>query len=426
MAESIISQTPDVLVAPIDFSVGNAASYIVGRENATYFSSQNLVAPDNVRVCKFQIGSNGFLDLSSLYVTGLLHNKGAAAITPLTCEAHCLFKRLIVRISGTLVESQEFHNVSEEFIRRLLPLEKRMNLSSMFLGSVAGTGVEGHDLLSNSLGAGNSKRIMYRPMGSGVLNLSKYLPALVLGQQALSIELECCPADEAFTSTQTVSYELSDLRCLCDTVTLTTELTDQYTSLLLTGKSIFIPIDLNTTTQHFLPGASAKFSVHSAVQFSRLNTLIAIMQQAPGTARETKQVNNFFLPSSASETVESNLVVAGHRSPLFNNRGISEHIVRFLRGTGGYAGVGTSTSISYDSFGGGSNPGRSFAIVFDCEKLPMHGVDHTGIPVDGGGVITLNVENVGTQDSEYVDRVLLSHHHSGTIELRDSGVTLYS
>ena len=40
--------------------------------------------------------------------------------------------------------------------------------------------------------------------------------------------------------------------------------------------------------------------------------------------------------------------------------------------------------------------------------------------------MTLHVEGVGTQTSEYVDRVILQHHYSGSIEIRDSGVTLYT
>ena len=139
--ESIIAQNEDVLVAPLDFSVGgSAASYITSREQATYFSTQNLVSPQGVKIAKFQVGGNGFLDLSSLYFTALLVNKSSsAALQPLTAEAHCLIKRLIVRVAGTLVESIELFNVSEEYVRRLLPLEKRMNLSGMFLGAVTVT-----------------------------------------------------------------------------------------------------------------------------------------------------------------------------------------------------------------------------------------------------------------------------------------------
>ena len=123
--ESIIAQNEDVLVQPLDFSLGSTASYIVVREQQTFFSSQNLVSPSSIRIAKFQVGGNGFLDLSSLYFAcDITNDHGTAVLQPITAEAHCLFKRLIVRCGGTLVESCELHNVSEEFVRRLLPLEE--------------------------------------------------------------------------------------------------------------------------------------------------------------------------------------------------------------------------------------------------------------------------------------------------------------
>ena len=71
--ESIIAQNPDVLVEPIDFSLrGPAASYIVAREECTFFSSQNLVSPNGVKVARFQLGSSAFLNLGSLYFSMLL------------------------------------------------------------------------------------------------------------------------------------------------------------------------------------------------------------------------------------------------------------------------------------------------------------------------------------------------------------------
>ena len=87
--------------------------------------------------------------------------------------------------------------------------------------------------------------------------------------------------------------------------------------------------------------------------------------------------------------------------------------------------IGTSTSISFDGFGGGTSAGRAFSIVFDLEKMPGH-AEHTGKPIDSGGIVNLHVEGVGTQASEYVDRVIMQHHYNGMLEIRDSGCTLYT
>ena len=99
--------------------------------------------------------------------------------------------------------------------------------------------------------------------------------------------------------------------------------------------------------------------------------------------------------------------------------------MRFLRGTGVYASIGSSTSISYEGFGGGTAAGRCFAQIFDLEKMPGH-AEHTGQPIDSGGIVTIYVSGVGTQASEYATRLIMMHSFSGMIELRDSGATLYT
>lgn len=324
------------------------------------------------------------------------------------------------------MENIELFPVSEEYVRRLLPQEKRLNLSAQFLGANKATGANGYDLESKSLPANESKRILFRPMTSAILNLNKYWPALLLGASGLEFSLELALPNEAFLASGSQSYELSDLRAICDQIVLTTDLMNSYSSLMLSGKSIFLDLDLHENTISFLPGNSAKFTISSARQFSRLNTLVAIMGQAPGVLAETSQVLNHYLPASAKESIESHIVISGSRQPLFSNRGVAEHWVRFLRGTGIYANIGTSTSISHEGFGGGNNtPGRAFSLVFDCERMASHAT-HTGIPIDSGGVIQIFVEGAGSQPSEYVDRVILQHQFSGQLEIRDSGCTLYT
>ena len=64
-------------------------------------------------------------------------------------------------------------------------------------------------------------------------------------------------------------------------------------------------------------------------------------------------------------------------------------------------------------------------MVFDLEKLPGH-ASHTGTPIDSGGIINLHVIGAGETSGEYVDRVILMHHFSSVLEVRDSGVTLYT
>ena len=432
--ESIIATGNDVLAGPLDFQIGqDQASYIVAREQQSFFSSQNLVNPNSVKTLKYQLGGNGFLDLSTLCFAFTLKNLSAThSLQPLTSEAHCLFRRMIIRIGGTLVENQELFSRNEEFARRLLPAEKRKDLASMFLG-VSSDGGNGHDMVSNTIAANGSKKVLFRPLTSAVLNMSKYLPALLLSQ-GMTIELELDEAANSMASavgatTHSQAFELEDCRCLCDQVTLTSELTDQYTSLLLSGKSIYIDLPtLSDNTQQYFPGNLGKFTINSARQYSRLNTLIVTFcQDAAASGLVEKDVNNFYLPASAEETISSNLVINGSRQPAFDNLGVNQHWNRLLRGVGAYGGVGTSTSISYTGFGGQAGSAtiaRSFAIVADLEKMSQH--SSTGEPMTSGSGLTLNIEGLGSAIGEYCTKAFIIAHHSGVLEIRDSGCAIYT
>ena len=155
----------------------------------------------------------------------------------------------------------------------------------MFLG-VASDGGNGHDMVPNVIAANHSKKVLFRPLTRAVLNMSKYLPSLLLSQ-GLSIELELCPAAESMASevggtTHSQEFQLEDCRCLVDSIGLTSELVDQYTSLLLSSKSIYIDLpSLSDNTLQYFPGNLGKFSINSARQYSRLNTLVVTFAQDP-------------------------------------------------------------------------------------------------------------------------------------------------
>ena len=458
---TIISTGSDVLAAPLDYQLGDQANYITRRENQTFFSAQNLAKPTSVRTLKFQIGGNAFHDLSTLVFAFRIKNDHATRMMyPATLEAHHLFRRMIIRIAGTMVENKEFFAREEEFHRRLLPKEKRKDLAGMYFG-VESEGKEGHDMIPNRLPGNTSKNVLFRPMTSAILNMKKYLPSCLIGS-GMTIELELADyADSLITrknfgANQIVDlsqeYTIFDARCLVDEVTLTSQIQNKYSQLLMDGVSVFIELEgLSDNTVQYFPATASKFSVVSHRQYSMVNTIILTFVGGTTTTTENvpweKDVNNFYLPASAEDTIASNIVINGVRKPNFDNIGVRQHWNRFLRAVGAYAGVGSSTSVSFKSFGGqgmgevtgtttspelagsiASNAtteiARSFAVIFDEEKLSQH--NHTGTPMETGSGFTVNIEGCGTADTEFVSKVFINVSHNGCLELRNSGCAIYT
>merc|ERR1711966_507811 len=80
-----------------------------------------------------------------------------------------------------------------------------------------------------------------------------------------------------------------------------------------------------------------------------------------------KEINKFYLASSSSETVESNIQVNNQRWPNFNNVGCKQHYMRLLQGLGIWNSVSHSCNISEVGFGDGSQDSRQFLMFFDLE-----------------------------------------------------------
>jgi hypothetical protein len=43
-----------------------------------------------------------------------------------------------------------------------------------------------------------------------------------------------------------------------------------------------------------------------------------------------------------------------------------------------------------------------------------------------GGGLTVNIEGLGVASDEYATKVYITAHHSGVLEIRDSGCAIYS
>ena len=73
--EATTSAVEDSLINSLDFKIKPGASYITGRRNCSFFSQGgNTYAPNGVRVLRFQLSSDGWLDPSSVRIMYTLVN----------------------------------------------------------------------------------------------------------------------------------------------------------------------------------------------------------------------------------------------------------------------------------------------------------------------------------------------------------------
>ena len=93
MESLLASQDNDELLPMVNYKlVGKTTSYIVRRDEATFFSSVVEAGPNSVRVATFNVNSDNFIDLNSLHFSFEVVNKVAdKALRSLAPTAHCLF-----------------------------------------------------------------------------------------------------------------------------------------------------------------------------------------------------------------------------------------------------------------------------------------------------------------------------------------------
>ena len=95
----------------------------------------------------------------------------------------------------------------------------------------------------------------------------------------LTIEIECEDAADAVLNgtNNSTDWNLSDLKIHCDSVTLTSEITNDFADLLLSGRSILIPYQQNSSSVQYLAGTTGDVQITLAKQFSRLASVLSLI-----------------------------------------------------------------------------------------------------------------------------------------------------
>ena len=119
----IISGSEDSLTNALSFDIPPTTSYVSKRSLVSFYpSGASTFSPDGVRVARFVLtgGDGGWLDPSSLRITGKLANTHAATALTLADGPHCLVQRMRVYLGGQCVEDVDCYRRSHQLLRKML------------------------------------------------------------------------------------------------------------------------------------------------------------------------------------------------------------------------------------------------------------------------------------------------------------------
>ena len=309
----------DAFIGGLSYKLKAGASYVTHRRSVSYFASGgNIYSPDGIKVMKFNITGDQWLDPSTYRVAFQLNNHNGnngdgfqIMVQPLSWNPAVFFRRARLICGGQVVEDIDDFNRLSLMLTDLLPEDDQHDIACECFGNfdfVKGAAAQaadqrksyrqtGYDLSGN---VGLARRVMFKPM-LGLFNQDKLLP---LRYCPIQIELEFVNSqDDAATIgtaegfTNGAKWDISDIQCKCDLLTLGNSLDNEYASHLLSGKSL--PINFNTwnhTNQSI--GNDKNFSAHITRAVIRLKSIFITLHKPDGVAY--KQANDFYHPAGTN------------------------------------------------------------------------------------------------------------------------------
>ncbi len=419
------------------------ASYVLSREQCTTHCPSVAISPGGVRTAKISIVDGNFIDLKSLHFSFLVRNLAADAqgggpglpLRPLSAIPHSFWRRIRISVNGCCVDDVSCLSRCEEQISRFMSTNKRRNMGD------AGFGWEilndDGDQLSKTVRSQKSERVTWRPLSAGFLQASRYVPMMGGVSSGLCIELECADANAAVLSAagNSTSWQIEQLKCHVDSVQLSSTMTSDIADILIGGESILIPYSTNSCDVIYTQGQN-NIDLSLAKSYSRLATVFVSMgREDAATTVMTKEMNNFYLPSTASVVgagteLESYIQINQKRMPQFNITGPAQHYHRLIQALGVWNSASHSVNIPKWNYGGrpaDSQPvpnaalanGNMFVGAFDCETVPH--AEATGMLVQGGGTVQIHLKNAGAPTKCYI-----TSHFDCVLEIKHQGAIAYS
>jgi len=418
--EAITAAQSDHLVASLDFRLkDDSASYVLSREEVSFFAPSNYYSPNGVKVIRFSLSGTGFLDLSSLVFSALFTNDDSSKVlVPLCQEANSVFSRMRIVIGGATAEDLQYFNRLSHTLFQCMPHERQEMLGALgFINDTAPSGGTA-GVSPSEIPASGSETIVMQPFASGLCTQPLWLPMFALGSGGCVVELELCEATDCVntTSTYSTSWHLSDCRALCSTISVDSSLMEQYAQHLL-SKPFLIPYKSWTTIMNALPDSS-DWDVSVARSFTRLCTVMATLSQADSA--NSKQVNTLYSPASAAgDTIQTTLQAGDKKWSIYDRKGAAQQFYFLMQTLGQLNNPQGTISIKrheFDTF--------KYINSFDLERVPQASMSGTNLAT--GGLLTLSMKGVGTTTSNRPTRCWVNCHYDAVAEITAAGCSIHT
>ena len=246
----------DALVGGLSYKLKPGASYVQDRRKCTFYASGgNQYSSTGVKVCKFNIVSDQWLDPSTVRVMFTIHNQSPVyppiKVKPLHWNPAVLFKRCRVICGGVVIEDIDDFNRLSLMLTAMKPVDEQKDIAMQGFGlfdrvndsddlqatdwNTGRDGLEDADERKayrvsdwdEALEIKTQRTVLFKPM-LGILGQEKLIPLRYAPLQ-FEFELVSKSADCVYVGTNknvncNENWSVSDIQCKMDFLTLDSSL----------------------------------------------------------------------------------------------------------------------------------------------------------------------------------------------------------
>jgi hypothetical protein len=386
--ETHIAGSEDQLISGLHFSGSNTASYITDRRQVSFApQSASNFKPSGSRLMRFSLADEqGFLDGATVRLIFKITNLSATvALTPVCDSPASMFRRLRILCNGSgIVEDVEQYERVHQMFSELLPSQRRMNnICESWGGSTAASTLSAPG--AGAPIAADSERTVVVHLMSSFFSQGKMIP---LSMIPAVLELELGELNAAFSGDAN-KWEISRPRLVADVVTLDQSLMNSYSSHVLSGKSLPMPMTGLYSVTSAIPIGSSQYSFPIVRGFTRLQTIYVSFHDNDAQGKFTTR---FYSPLdgeenlSATDNMEYYFQVGSDRYPQFS---VDSHQESFYR-------LRLAQLIHQGSDSFSITPAQyrtnKFIIGQNFERAPGSAA-HSGLNTRSGSQLTINLKH---------------------------------
>lgn len=448
MVDAMANSVEDYLIDGLSFKLSPGASYVTDRRSVSFFTAGSNVyqSGSGARVIRINLTGDGWIDPSTVRLIYTLKNNDTQAnhiLRPLS-GAWSFFRRARCLVGGAIIDDVDYYNRVHEMLHILTSKNNRDN------DDIEGFGMRWDD--SDNYGTFNADRILgieeggsrtvsFKPL-FGVLNQPKYIP---LSWCPMMMEFELVNNAEdaiaspngltgAFKTTDTsTSWQVEDIRVVCDIVTLDSSLQNSYAEHVLSGKNL--PINYSTYVSQFQTITSNDFAINVSRAVTRLKSVFINFdnnhaKNDSGSALVHKTFNTFLHPMSGNnyetsiyayqEELQWQIQIGSKMFPEYPVRSLAETFYQLKKSLGIHGSAFHSLSITPEQY-----RTDHFIIGIDTEKILEAGF--TGLNTRSGDLMIVRGKyaNSNVSSPVWASSIYMILHTDQILEIRDTGCQVF-